>query len=185
MKYIFDFDDVIFYTTKHRLNHMFPILEKLGISREQIDAYYKKTRLEGFSLRNTLNFFFPHQKKDEHESLHEEIMQSGKNYINIELMEFIKKLGKENCFLITHGGGEFQKEKIRRAGAEPLFSEIIILIGSKKEAVEKICEKFKNETVVFVDDKPQYFEDLDFKKYPNLKTVLYTRQKFDVNDFSG
>lgn len=175
MKYIFDFDDVIFRTTKHRLEHMFPILEREGVDRDQIDEYYKKTRLEGFSLRGALQFFFP-GAAELCEKLYEEIMSKGANYINSEMVNFIKSLSKEDCFLITHGGEEFQKEKMARAGVQDLFAEIIILIGSKKEAVENICERFRNETIVFVDDKPQYFEDLDFKKYPNLKTILYAGQ---------
>lgn len=175
MKYIFDFDDVLFHTTKHRKEHMFPLLEKAGISSNSINEYYQKTRLEGFSLKDTISYFLPHKKSD-HEKLYSAIMDEGKNFINKDLFEVVKKLGKENCFLITHGGDEFQKDKMNRAGATSLFSEIIILVGSKKEAVERICEKYKEEEVIFIDDKPQYFEDLDFKKYPNLKTILYTGQ---------
>ena len=36
-----------------------------------------------------------------------------------------------------------------------------------------------NEEVIFVDDKAKHFEDLDFKKYPNLKTVLYDDKGFE------
>ncbi len=178
MKYIFDFDDVIFQTTKHRLDHMFPLLEKSGVSRDKMDEYYKEMRLAGFSLKNAISDLIKDGDLDK-EKLHDEIMSTGKNYINTELIEAIKKLGKDNCFLITHGGDEFQKEKINRAGVASMFLEIIILIGSKKKAVEDICERFKDETVIFVDDKPQYFEDLDFKKYPNLKTILYTGQNIE------
>ena len=175
MKYIFDFDDVLFYTTKHRLEHMFILLEKSGIERSKIEEYYKEKRLSGFSLRDTLAYFFAGTEVD-CEKLYDEIMGKSENFINTELINVLKSLGKENCFLITHGGDEFQNDKIRRAGVSQLFAEIIILIGSKKEAVESICEKYKNEKVVFVDDKAHYFQDLDFKKYPNLKTILYTGQ---------
>ena len=172
MKYIFDFDDVIFHTTRHRKEHMFVLLEKAGISGDAINEYYQKARLEGLSLKKMLAYFGK-------EDLYEEIMSNGADFLNKKLIETIKKLGQKNCFLITHGSEEFQEDKIQRAGITPLFSEIIILVGSKKKAVEDICEKYKDEQVVFVDDKAQYFEDLDFKKYPNLKTILYTGQSID------
>src|SRR3989338_617731 len=35
---------------------------------------------------------------------------------------------------------------------------------------------YEKKTVVFVDDKAKYFENLDFEKYPNLKTILYDDQ---------
>ena len=120
MKYIFDFDDVLFYTTKHRLEHMFKLLEEAGIPKSDIEEYYKRTRLEGFSLKDMISHFLLDDKA-EHEKLYTEIMAEGKNFINTELIEVVKKLGKENCFLITHGGDEFQKDKINRSGVLPLF----------------------------------------------------------------
>ncbi len=175
MKFIFDFDDVLFYTTKHRLEHMFPLLEKSGISPREWDEYYKKTRLDGFSLRSALLNFLSHTNIDQDE-LYEKTMHIDKKFLNTDIFELLKKLGKENCFLITHGGEEFQKDKIKRTGVESFFSRIIVLVGSKKQAVEEICEKYSDEEVIFIDDKPQYFEDLNFEKYPNLKTILYTGQ---------
>lgn len=170
MKYIFDFDDVLFKTTKHRLEHMFVVLQKAGISEKDIEEYYKKERTNFFSLKNLLAHFLMS------EDVYEEIMKEIKNFLNDELIEMIKKLGRENCYLVTAGHEEFQKEKILRAGINPLFAEIVVTPGTKKEAVENICAKFKNEDIVFIDDKKIFFEDLDFKKYPNLKTILYTGQ---------
>ena len=175
MKFIFDFDDVLSHTTRHRKEHMFVLLEKAGISQAQIDAYYKEARLSGFSLKIMLEHFSLDLKIDK-DKLYEEIMSEYRNYRNKELFEIIEKLGKENSFLITHGGTEFQNDKIERADVAQLFGEIFILIGSKKKVVENICEEYKNETVIFVDDKSQYFEDLDFVKYPNLKTILYDEE---------
>jgi len=178
MKYIFDFDDVLFQTTKHRKEHMFVLLQKAGIPLFEIEEYYKKARIEGLSLKNMIAHFLVDEENNQ-KKLYEEIMAENNNFINVELLEKIKKIGKENCFLITHGGTEFQNDKIKKVGATPLFSEIVILQGSKKRAVEKICAKHIDEKVVFIDDKVQYFEDLDFKKYPNLKTILYVGQSAD------
>ena len=141
MKYIFDFDDVIFQTT-------LKFKERLANVQNQPDLY-------------------------------EELMNESPNFVNEEILKVIKKAGKENCFMVTYGEKDFQEEKIKRAGVGGLFSEIFIVQESKKEAVEKICAKYKDETVLFIDDKAEHFENLDFKKYPNLKTILYTGQNLE------
>lgn len=170
MKYIFDFDDVIFETTKHRLEHLYAVLEKAGISRKEIDEYYKRERVNLFSPKKMLKHF------NLDDSLYEEIMGVSKEFLNKKFVKAIEKLGRENCYLITYGEEEFQKDKIARNEIEHLFAEIIAVPGTKKQVVENLCEKFKDEQIIFIDDKPQYFEDLDLNKYPNLKTVLYTGQ---------
>ncbi len=169
MKFIFDFDDVLFHTSKRFKKHVIPVLEKHGISRNQIEEYFKKERWNLFSFKKMLAHFSVSR-------LYEEIMGKGKVFSNKDLIEVIKKMGKNNCFIITYGDEEFQRDKIERAGITPLFSEIIVVTGSKKESIERICEKYKNEEVLFVDDKAKHFEDLDFNKYPNLKTILYDGQ---------
>lgn len=167
MKYIFDFDDVLFHTTKHRLEHMFFVLEKAGISRRDIEEYYARERVNMFSLKNLLAYF------SIKEEIYEKIMREVKNFLNDDLIKIVKNLSKENCYLVTCGHEEFQKDKIIRSGITPLFTEIIVVPDTKKEAIENLCVKFKNERVVFIDDKKHFFKDLDFKKYPNLKTILY------------
>ena len=139
MKYIFDFDDVLFETTpkfKERL---------LNIQNKHQDSY-------------------------------EELMKESPNFINKDILKIIKKNGKENCYLETYGDKDFQEEKITRSGVAGLFSEIFIVQTSKKNVVEKICAQFPDEAVFFIDDKAEHFADLDFQKYPNLKTILYTGQ---------
>lgn len=170
MKYIFDFDDTLFFTTKHRKEHMFPMLQKAGIPSNEIEEYYKKAREEQFSLKKLLNHF---SKKGE---IYEDIMSESKRFLNTELLDLIKKIGKINCYIITYGDEEFQRDKIKRADISSLFSEIIVIPESKKGAIEKICLKHKDEQVIFIDNKIEYFNDLDFVKYPNLKTILYNGQ---------
>lgn len=166
MKFIFDLDDVLFYKTKHREKILIN-LEKFNIPRNLTEEYLEKERLNLFSLKIMLSYFsLP-------ENLYEKIISECKNFVNKELIEVIKKIGKENCFIISYGNKEFQQDKIKRIGIADIFSEIIIVSGSKKEAVEKICAKYPDEEVTFIDDKAYHFKDLDFKKYPNLKTILY------------
>jgi HAD superfamily hydrolase (TIGR01509 family) len=171
MKYIFDFDDVLFHTTRRRLEHLYPFLEKMGISRNDINDFYEKTRGNHFSMKKLLNHFFSS------EDLYEKAMEESEKFANSELINTIKKLGKKNCYILTYGDKEFQLDKIKRIGIENLFSEIIVVpTDEKKETIEKICAKHKKEKVVFVDDKAKHFENLDFKKCPNLTTILYNNQ---------
>jgi len=169
MKYIFDFDDVIFQTTRRRKEFIYPFLEKLGISMNEIDEYYKKERGQNFSMKNLLkNFSLPE------EEMYEKIMHNSEEFANKKLISVIKKLGKENCYIITYGDDEFQLDKIKRIGIEKLFSKIIVVSkDEKKKIIENICKKHKDEKVLFVDDKIKHFKNIDFKKHPNLKGILY------------
>ncbi|MEK7471317.1 MAG: HAD hydrolase-like protein [Patescibacteria group bacterium] len=173
MKYIFDFDDVLFNNTKQFKDHMYACLEKAGIPRTQAKEYYKGVRISGFWLKEMLSHF------SLKEDWYEKILERSENFLNKDLVNEIKKLGKENCYIVTHGGEEWQLDKIKKTDITSLFSKIIVVQGSKKESVEKICAKHKNEKVIFIDDKVKHFENLDFKKYPNLKTILYTGQSVE------
>ncbi len=170
MKFIFDFDDVLFDNTRQFKEHMYMHLEKAGVSRNEAEKYYKTIPKNKFWLKELLIHF------SLKESLYEKILAESKNFINEELINIIKKLGKENCYIVTHGYDKWQRDKIKKTGIKSLFSEIIVVSGNKKEAVKKICAKHKDEKVIFIDDKIRHFEDLDFVKYPNLKTILYDEQ---------
>ena len=124
MKFIFDFDDVIFETTPKF-----------------------KERLAG--VQNN-------------KELYDKLMSESPNFVNQEILKLIRKAGKENCYMVTYGDKEFQKEKIEKSGVSKLFSEIFIVQNGKKEAVESICAKHSEEQVLFIDDKAEHFEDLDF-----------------------
>lgn len=149
---------------------MYMCLEKTGIPSAEAEKYYKEVRANKFWLKELLSHF------SLKEDLYGEILKESKNFTNKELLKIIKKLGKEDCHIVTRGGEEWQLDKIKRTGIEHLFSEIIVVWESKKEAVEKICARHKDEEVLFIDDKAENFEDLDFVKYPNLKTILYDEQ---------
>src|SRR5687768_2781004 len=114
MKYVFDFDDVLFNTTKMLKEQMYLSLEKVGIPRKIAEEYYKGLHEHEFSLRNSISELFVLEGKDKNniEKVYENIMSGCKNFINFELIKEIRDLGKENCFIITNGENEFQKEKI-------------------------------------------------------------------------
>ncbi len=166
MKFIFDFDDVLFHNTRKFKEHMYACLEKSGVKRREAEEYYLKTRTNQFWLKGMLAHFSAGH-------LYEEIMQASENLVNQELIELIKKIGKSNCYILSYGDKEFQLDKIERTQIAPLFREVIVVSDSKKETVEKICSIHKDEAILFIDDKPEHFANLDLSKYPNLKTILF------------
>src|SRR3989338_9776315 len=148
MKFIFDFDDVLFYNTRQFKPHMFSYLQKIGIAPDTAREYYAKVRVREFSLKNFISTLAIREKIDKNpEDAYKEIMSQCRKFVNTELINLIKKSGKENCFLITNGEKEYQGDKIIETGIDFLFSQIIIVPGSKKEAVEKLCSQYKNEKV--------------------------------------
>lgn len=178
MKYIFDFDDVIFHTTKYRRERIFTLIEQAGISNEKIEEYYKIARLNCFSLKNMLDHF------ELPVSLYQKIISESKSFVNTEILKFILKLDKNDKYIVTYGDKKFNMEKLSHSGVFDLFlpQNIFIVQGSKKKIIESICVRHKKEKVIFIDDKEKEFIDLDLNKYPNLKTILYTGQKLDVQD---
>ena len=182
MKLILDFDDVLMDTSllKKKISSS---LYELGISKEVADNYYEqRDKSVPFSLKSFLLSFL---KKEKIESvsfvdLYEEIMVICSDILNKEVVQIAKNIGKENSFIVTNGDKEFQMDKIKKSGIESFFSEIYITNGSKKDIIENICLKNLNEKVIFVDNKIEFFNDLDIERCKNLKTILY-----DVNGFEN
>ncbi len=181
MKFIFDFDDVLFNNTKQFKPYMYTCLEKAGVPQDVAETYYKEVREKEFSLINFITTLLGRQniKQIKPENVYKEIMERSKDFINVQLIEFVKKLGKENCFIITNGEYQFNYDKVYGSGVNPLFNKIYIVPGSKKEVIYEICEKYKDEEVVFVDDKTKFIDDIELSKYPNLKTVLFDETSFE------
>ena len=167
MKFIFDSDDVLLNNTKQLKEEIIAVLGRAGVPRVKVEEYWARERLNRFSLKKMLvNFALD-------EVLYEEVMQKCSEFVNKELIDVVRKLGKENCYLVSYGDYEFNTAKVERSGLAPFFREVIIVPGSKKEAVERICATHKDEKVIFVDDKAYNFEDLDMQKCSNLTTILY------------
>jgi FMN phosphatase YigB (HAD superfamily) len=175
-KYIFDFDDVLFFNTEKFKKHMYKCFEEIGVSYDTVKKYYAIEIEKGWTLPNLVASIIEGEKINSinKEELTEKIMGECKNFVNTELIDQIKKLEVKDCYMVTHGVKEYQLEKVSRTGLGPLFTQIFTVLDTKKGPVEMICKQFKDAEIVFVDDKEKRFEDLDFQKYPNLRTVLYT-----------
>lgn len=176
MKYIFDFDDVLFNNTAQFKTHMFNVIAKAGVPEEQARAYYLEVREKEFSLLDFITTLFLKNKikNPKINDVYEEIMKESPNFVNTELINQVTKLGKENCYIVTNGEKKFNQDKINYSEIGYLFKEIYIVPGSKKEAIQAICVENSNEEVVFVDDKVKFIEDIDLAKCPNLKTILWS-----------
>ena len=182
MKLIFDFDDVIMNTSllKKKITSSF---YKLGVPKEIADNYYElRDKNIPFSLKLFLMSFLEKEKikSVSYLELYEKIMKICPDILNKEVVQIAQNAGKENSFIVTNGDKEFQMDKIKKSGIESFFSEIYITNGSKKDIVENICLKNLNEKVIFVDNKIEFFNDLDIERCKNLKTILY-----DVNGFEN
>ena len=175
MKYIFDFDDVLFNNTAQFKEHMYLCLEKAGVPHGIPEEYYKEIRGNQFLPKKFISELLIREKINKKvKDVYREILSPIKNFLNIELLKKVGKLGKNNCYLVTQGNKEFHEDKIKKSGIAPLFREIIIVPEYKKAVIENICKKHKNEEVIFIDDRQKFFDELDFKKCPNLKTILYS-----------
>lgn len=175
-KYIFDFDDVLFFNTEKFKKHMYECFEEIGVEYDTVKKYYKIEIEKGWTLPNLVASVLGGESitSVNKEELTEKIMGECKNFINNELIDRIKKLEVKDCYMVTHGVKEYQLEKVSRTGLGPLFTQIFTVWDTKKGSVEMICEQFKDDAIIFIDDKEKRFADLDFEKYPNLRTVLYT-----------
>jgi FMN phosphatase YigB (HAD superfamily) len=174
-KYIFDFDDVLFLNTEKFKKHMYKCFEEIGVSYDTVKKYYKIEKEKGWTLHGLVASVLKGENitKTDKKALSEKIMGGCKNFVNNELIDQIKKLEVKDCYMVTHGVKEYQLEKVTRIGVGPLFTQIFTVLDTKKGPVEMICEQFKDDEVVFIDDKEKRFADLDFEKYPNLRKVLY------------
>jgi FMN phosphatase YigB (HAD superfamily) len=187
MKYIFDFDDVLFKNTKEFKEHVYDILEKAGIPREKSKALYLDHR-NNFSLEVFLSsLFYGPNNEQEIKEIHEEIMKEAPGFVNRELLGALHhgRLKKDDIYIVTSGNEEFQREKIERSGLAEFFhpSHIIPVPDKKTEAITKIVHDAKGEEVVFIDDKDHHFKDLN--DLPNLTTIHYKENTFNVMQTLG
>lgn len=187
MKYIFDFDDVLFNNTKQFKEHMYACLEEVGVSRGTAETYYRGVRENQFSLKAFLTDLFTLEKDKEKkvEDLYKKIMRECPNFVNTELLERVRRIGIENCYIVTTGDEEFQRGKIRYSGIGDLFNEsrIHIVPDSKRDVITKICDENAGKEIVFIDDKLKSFGDL--KDLPNLITMHYKEDIVDIMDRIG
>jgi hypothetical protein len=178
MKYIFDFDDVLFKNTKKFKKNMFKVIAEAGVPEKEARVYYLKVREKEFSLKSFLIKLLGNKKANKTmiKEIYKQIMIPSKRFLNKEIIKIAEKVGKKNCYIVTNGDRDFQLDKIRYSGITKFFlkSNIYIVARSKKNAVLRICRKNFNDEIVFMDDKIIFIEDIASKKIKNLKVIHYT-----------
>ena len=181
MKYIFDFDDVLFNNTKQFKEHMFRVITMAGVPESEAKKYYLEVREKEFSLKNFIATLFSRYEVDAlPDVVYETIMKECPNFLNAELVEAVRRIGRENCYIVTNGNSEFQKDKIKYSGIGHLFHEdkISIVPESKVRAIVRICAENNGEEVVFIDDKRKFIDERELKGIPNLTTIHYRAEDF-------
>jgi DNA-binding transcriptional regulator YhcF (GntR family) len=104
-KYIFDFDDVLFFNTEKFKKHMYQCFEEVGVNYDTVKKYYKIEKEKGWVLQNLVEAILNSENVNTitKEDLSEKIMQECKNFINTELVDKIKELDINDCYMVTHG----------------------------------------------------------------------------------
>ena len=185
MKYIFDFDDVLFNNTKQFKEHMFKLITEAGVPEAEARAYYAKPEVRGkeFSLKKFIKTLFSTYDVDIKETpvddIYQRIMQESRKFLNLDLVELAKRVGLENCYIVTNGEREFNTDKLKYTGIWDLFGgekRIQIVPGNKREAILKICAepRKEGEKVIFIDDKQTFLNEV--KDVPDLISIPYKNQ---------
>ena len=172
MKVIFDFDDVIFDTARFK-EFIFVAFERKGYTDVRSKYEVVRKNNQPFSLETFIAEVLNDTKESTRKDLYEEAMSYCPQCINPHVHALMQKLGRENCYIVTNGIDDFQKDKIRRSIGEESVQEVIVVSGGKLEAVRDLCQKYSAEEVIFVDDKREFLHNLDMESCPNLKTVLF------------
>jgi hypothetical protein len=170
MKYIFDFDDTLFDSKKFK-EIIFDTVSKTSrtvSSRAEVENYYNEEKAAGkpFSLHKLLAKFGCEEKFDE-------IMHYAPLLLNRKLIDVIRKLGRENCYIVTYGDDEFQRQKIKWSEIEPFFNKIGTTTTSKNEQIAEICRVNAKDEVVFIDNIKQK----GLESISNLTPIIYTPEK--------
>ncbi len=171
MKIIFDFDDVLF-DAKAFKELMFFYLEEKGVSNAREVYTSMRARDKTFLVLDYLRSL--HIPKEDVDSVYEGIVTPAKWLVKQDVLSILKKVGKENAFIVSLGEEAFQRDKIEQAlGDDVLDSHVVVVSPSKREEIIRVCTMYKDEEIIFVDDKIELLNNLPMSELPNLKTVLF------------
>lgn len=171
MKIIFDFDDVLF-DAKAFKELMFFYLEERGIRNAREVYASMRAPEKTFPIIEYLAKL--EISKEEMDTVYEGIITPAKWLVKQEVLDVLSGTGKENAFVVSLGEEAFQRDKIESAlGDNVLDSHVIVVSSSKREEIIRIAMMFKDEDVIFVDDKVEFLDNLPMSELPNLKTVLF------------
>lgn len=161
MKIIFDFDDTIFDTQKFKESFK-KVFYSVGVSEDLYnDTYYtakviwKGKTLFRYSLDKQFEAIVRKNPKINLRQLRAEMnsfLINLKRFVFTDFYEFVKDVAKENLFLVSFGGGDFKRRKIKGSGVVKFFSQIEI--GDSKAEMIKNLKINSDEKIFVIDDKP-------------------------------
>jgi len=184
MKIFIDFDDVLF-NTKVFKNDIQNVFERNGISEKVFNRYYKDDSVKKGDEK--IRKYDPKEqikriKKAgfETKKIEKEIVRllgNTRKYLFADGIDFLKKLKKEELYIVSFGDKKFQGEKINNSGIVKYFRKILIVDVSKAVGIRKILSK-KNiepgEALIFLDDRVKFLKDIK-KSYPGMVTFHMVR----------
>jgi hypothetical protein len=182
MKIIFDFDDVIFDSHAFK-QKIFSGLVSSGIPSDIIKDLY-------ISHRSSFSPYTLYKDAVEKSGLKisdkslrgavNALVKDVDSYIDTRIVTLITTIGKEHCFVVTAGDKDFQKLKVEASLGGVVIPEHCFFVEYKKsEALQKICEQYPDEPVIFVDDKSRYMDEAHSLHIKNLHPVLYRHDGFE------
>ncbi len=184
MKIIFDFDDVLFdaYSFKQKV---FSGLTSYGIHTKDIEDLYKQHR-KIFNPRTVYKEALENSSQNiseiELQKVLDELFSSIDTYIDRRMITLFESVGKDNCYIVTAGDEEFQKQKIKSSlgntGVD--LDHIFFVKEHKGDIVQTICKQYPNEKVVFVDDKKEHIQEVLVLGIVNVIPVLYDVHGFET-----
>jgi FMN phosphatase YigB (HAD superfamily) len=184
MKIFIDLDDVILNTKEYK-KALRQIFLKNGIPINQFEAsYYTLKKIGGETekyynpkdqIRRLKKNFKTDVKKMEKEV--DGLLSHSKKYLFSDAEWFLKQFKKKDLFLVTYGHERVQSGKIEGAKIGKYFKKIVISRKNKFYEIFEIIKRIsieKNETVMFIDDNPEYLQKIE-KKYGFVKTFHMRR----------
>lgn len=177
MKLVLDFDDVFFNAKKFKYL-FFTELERRGFTN--IEQKYLQDRKENkvFSLYVFLVRVMAETSVSTVDEVYQEIIMTASQCLNEQIADLVRKVGKENCIILTQGESRFQMDKVKSSGAHDLVSQVVVVDTKKGESLKEICSQYSDEEVIFVDDKLEFVNEAIGIDCKNLITVLYDDSGF-------
>lgn len=178
MKIVFDFDHTLFSTKK-----IYQLIKesffKFGVCEQLFQETYQKLRDEdrGYNPFFQLKLIKKEKFKIEENIFKKEfekVLKKAPQFLYQDTIWFLKKWqGQAELILISLGEEKFQKSKIRAAGIEKYFQEIVITQGINKIKDFKKFFRYK-ENIIFVEDDPGALSIIK-EVFPKVITIRINR----------
>lgn len=184
MKIFLDFDDVIF-NTKSLSSNLKNLFFQCEISEETFKKhYYDETK--SYDPWAQIKKIEIESGKDlsELENSVSDLLKDLRSYIFEDFLDFSKKIGKENIFILSFGDVNFQTLKIKNSEANKYANMMDIVKEMKAQTIKSAFPEIhimEEEDIYFIDDRIYFIEEVK-KEIPQIKTILIKRPEGRYSD---